>query len=56
MHIQTGPIGEPRRFGASLRSIASGGEAVGENIIEWGREAFGRKPHVALTPPATAPE
>ena len=34
-------VGEPRRFGASLRSIASGGEALGEDIIEWGREAFG---------------
>ncbi len=34
-------VGDPRRFGVSLRSIASGGEALGEDIIEWGRETFG---------------
>jgi acetyl-CoA synthetase len=32
---------DPGRFGVSLRSIASGGEALGEDIIGWGREAFG---------------
>lgn len=29
------------RFKCSLRSIASGGERLGEEIVAWGREAFG---------------
>lgn len=29
------------RFGVQLRSIASGGEALGEDLIGWGRETFG---------------
>jgi acetyl-CoA synthetase len=28
------------RFGHRLRSVASGGEALGEDILGWGREAF----------------
>jgi acetyl-CoA synthetase len=32
---------EPARFGHSLRSVASGGESLGEEMIAWGREAFG---------------
>jgi acetyl-CoA synthetase len=36
------PVGEPRRrFGLDLRSVASGGEALGEDILGWGREALG---------------
>ena len=31
---------DPRRFGCSLRSIASGGEALGDDIIGWGHETF----------------
>jgi len=34
-------VGDPARFGASLRSVASGGEALGEDMIAWGRDAFG---------------
>ena len=30
-----------RRFGHRLRSVASGGEALGEDILGWCREAFG---------------
>jgi len=29
------------RFGHRLRSVASGGEALGEDILGWSREAFG---------------
>ena len=31
----------PERFGVSLRSIASGGEALGEDLVAWGRDTFG---------------
>ncbi len=31
----------PRAEGARLRSLASGGEKLGDDVIEWGREAFG---------------
>ena len=34
-------VKDPKRFGVQLRSIASGGEALGEAIIEWGRDTFG---------------
>lgn len=30
-----------RRFGYSVRSIASGGERLGEEMLDWGRETFG---------------
>ena len=30
-----------RRFGLDLRSVASGGEALGEDILDWSREALG---------------
>lgn len=30
----------PREFGVSLRSIASGGEALGEDLVAWGRDVF----------------
>ncbi len=33
-------VPDPRRFGVDLRSIASGGEALGEGIIAWGRDTF----------------
>jgi acetyl-CoA synthetase len=33
-------VDDPRRFGCSLRSIASGGEALGEDMIAWGRDTF----------------
>jgi acetyl-CoA synthetase len=32
---------DPARFGIKLRSIASGGEAMGEDLIQWGRATFG---------------
>ena len=32
---------DPARFDVNLRSIASGGEALGEDLIGWGRETFG---------------
>ena len=36
------PVLEPRaRFGIDLRSVASGGEALGEDILSWSREALG---------------
>jgi len=36
------PIPSPRqRFGLDLRSVASGGEALGEDILAWSREALG---------------
>jgi acetyl-CoA synthetase len=31
----------PRRYGCAMRSIASGGEALGTETLEWGRETFG---------------
>jgi acetyl-CoA synthetase len=34
-------VPSPRRFGHRLRSVASGGEALGEDILDWCREAFG---------------
>src|SRR6266700_4190097 len=36
------PVPSPRqRFGFDLRSVASGGEALGEDILTWSREALG---------------
>jgi acetyl-CoA synthetase len=36
------PVASPRaRFGLDLRSVASGGEALGEDILAWSREALG---------------
>ena len=34
-------VPEPRRFGHRLRSIGSGGETLGAEMLDWGREAFG---------------
>lgn len=34
-------VSDPVRFGHRLRSVASGGEALGEDIIAWGQQAFG---------------
>lgn len=34
-------VDDPHRFGARLRSIGSGGETLGAELLEWGREAFG---------------
>jgi acetyl-CoA synthetase len=34
-------VTDPTRFGYRLRSIGSGGETLGAETIEWGREAFG---------------
>jgi acetyl-CoA synthetase len=31
----------PDRYNVSLRSIASGGEALGEDLVDWGRKVFG---------------
>jgi acetyl-CoA synthetase len=33
-------IDNPKRFGYALRSMASGGESLGEDMIAWGQEAF----------------
>jgi acetyl-CoA synthetase len=33
-------VSAPRRFGHRLRSVASGGEPLGEDVLDWGREAF----------------
>jgi acetyl-CoA synthetase len=36
------PVAAPReRFGLALRSVASGGEALGEDILSWSRAALG---------------
>ena len=36
------PVPSPRsRFGLNLRSVASGGEALGEDILAWSRDALG---------------
>src|SRR5258708_6120457 len=36
------PVATPReRFGFDLRSVASGGEALGEDILAWSRQALG---------------
>ncbi len=34
-------VRDPTRFGHRLRSIGSGGETLGAETLEWGREAFG---------------
>jgi acetyl-CoA synthetase len=34
-------VEDPRRFGARLRSIGSGGETLGAELLDWGRETFG---------------
>ncbi len=34
-------VARPRRFGAALRSVASGGERLGAEMLDWGRETFG---------------
>jgi acetyl-CoA synthetase len=36
------PVRAPReRFGLDLRSVASGGEALGEDLLAWSKEALG---------------
>jgi acetyl-CoA synthetase len=34
-------VSHPQRHGYAMRSIASGGEALGSETLEWGRETFG---------------
>jgi len=34
-------VEDPRRFGARLRSIGSGGETLGAGLLDWGCETFG---------------
>lgn len=34
-------VPEPRRFGTDLRSIFTGGEAMGAELLNWGYETFG---------------
>jgi acetyl-CoA synthetase len=34
-------VPDPRRFGARLRSVGSGGETLGAELLDWGREALG---------------
>ena len=39
-------VGDPRgRYALELRSMFTGGEAVGEEVIRWSREALGVTPH-----------
>jgi len=34
-------VANPERFGHSLRSVASGGERLGDEMLDWGRQTFG---------------
>ncbi|MEM1344009.1 MAG: AMP-binding protein [Pseudomonadota bacterium] len=34
-------VERPERFGARLRSVGSGGESLGDELIAWGRETLG---------------
>ena len=34
-------VPNPRRFGCNLRSIGSGGETLGAELLDWGQAAFG---------------
>jgi acetyl-CoA synthetase len=34
-------VPNPRRFGHEMRTVASGGERLGDEMLAWGREAFG---------------
>jgi acetyl-CoA synthetase len=34
-------VPDPARFGHRLRSIGSGGETLGEELLDWGRASFG---------------
>ena len=34
-------VPNPARFGIRVRSVASGGERLGDEMLEWGRETFG---------------
>ncbi len=34
-------VADPHRFGVSMRSVASGGERLGDEMLEWGRATFG---------------
>jgi acetyl-CoA synthetase len=34
-------VPNPQRFGARLRSIGSGGETLGAELLDWGRASFG---------------
>ncbi len=34
-------VPDPQRFGARLRSIGSGGETLGAELLDWGRASFG---------------
>lgn len=38
-------VGDPRRWPLAVRSIFTGGEAVGEEVIRWAREALGVTPN-----------
>ena len=39
--MRQAPEAARRRPGIAMRSIGSGGESLGEELIDWGREAFG---------------
>ena len=34
-------VDRPARFGFRMRSVASGGERLGDEMLDWGRETFG---------------
>jgi len=34
-------VDDPARFGHRLRTVASGGETLGAELLDWGRDAFG---------------
>ncbi|MEM9784348.1 MAG: AMP-binding protein, partial [Pseudomonadota bacterium] len=38
-------VDTPRRFGAALRTVGSGGESLGAETLAWGREALGLTIH-----------
>lgn len=34
-------VPDPKRFGVALRSLGSGGETLGAELLDWGRDTFG---------------
>ena len=41
LKLMRGKVDESVRPGLSLKSVASGGESLGEELIDWGRRVFG---------------
>jgi acetyl-CoA synthetase len=38
-------VSDPARFGVALRSVGSGGESLGTELLDWGRAALGQTIH-----------